>query len=360
MKAAVLRSVGSLQIETLMLDGPRAEEIRIRVMASGLCHSDYHFITGDLPMMMPALLGHEAAGVVEAIGEDVVGIAPGDFVVTCVSAYCGACRECQCGHNHRCEQRPGLALDRPSKSRLTDSDGNPVYQFANLGAFAEEMVVHHRAVVKISEAVPPAAAALLGCGVLTGIGSVLNAAKVPAGSTVAVIGCGGVGLNVIQGARIAGAERIIAIDLSTAKLDLARTFGATDTVVGGPEAVAQVLEMTSGGVDFAFEAIGLPQTMHDSCAMLRSGGTATLLGVASAGANLAIPVMMFAAKEIRVIGSKMGSSPFQILLPQLAQFYLRGELMLDELVSQCISLDEINEGYARVATGNVARNVIVF
>jgi S-(hydroxymethyl)glutathione dehydrogenase/alcohol dehydrogenase len=359
MKAAVLREIGRLSIENVDLDGPNDDEVRVRVLASGLCHSDYHMIIGDLPTSLPAVLGHEAAGVVEAVGANVRNVKKGDFVTTCVSAYCGQCRECQRGHTHICDDKPGKPTDREVGSRLT-LGGQPVYQMGNLGGFAEEMVVHHRGVTKIPEGVPPEAAALMGCAVLTGVGGVLNGAKVEPGSTVAVIGCGGVGLNVVQGARIAGASRIIAIDLVQSKLDLAREFGATDTVKAGPDAVGEVLEMTGGGVDYAFEVIGLPSTMEQAFAMLRKRGTAMMMGVAKSGAELTIPIFPFIFKEVRIASSMMGSSPFQIFLPQLAQYYLNGQLKLDELVSHRIKLEEINEAYARMARGEATRNVIVF
>jgi S-(hydroxymethyl)glutathione dehydrogenase/alcohol dehydrogenase len=358
MKAAVLRELGRLNIEDVELNGPRADEVRVRVLASGLCHSDYHMITGDFPTRMPAVLGHEAAGVVEAVGADVRNCKPGDMVVTCTSAYCGECRECQRGYNHRCDAKPGRP-DRPEESRITKG-GEAIYQLAQLGGFAEEMVVHHRSVARLPEGVPPASAALLGCAVITGVGSALNGAKVQPGSTVAVIGCGGVGLNVIQGARIAGAGRIVAVDVAPEKLQLARTFGATDTVISKGDSVAEVVDLTDGGVDYAFEVIGLEKTMRDACAMLRKGGTAVLIGVAKAGAEVSLPIMPFAFKEIKVTGTLMGASPFQVFLPQLAQYYLDGALKLDELVTERIALSEINEGYARMAAGKLARSVIVF
>jgi D-arabinose 1-dehydrogenase-like Zn-dependent alcohol dehydrogenase len=243
MKAAVLRQLGRLDIEDVELDGPRANELRIRVLASGLCHSDYHMIIGDLPTTLPAVLGHEAAGVIEAVGSDVAGFTPGDMVITCFSAFCGHCHECQDGHSHRCEDKPGKPTDREAGSRITRG-AEAIYQLGNLSGFAEEMVVHHRSAVKMPEGMPATSAALMGCGVLTGTGAVLNAAKVEPGSSVAVIGCGGVGLNAVQGARIAGAVRIIAIDTSAEKLGLARKFGATDAVLAGPDAVGEVLELT--------------------------------------------------------------------------------------------------------------------
>jgi S-(hydroxymethyl)glutathione dehydrogenase/alcohol dehydrogenase len=359
MKAAILREVGQpLTIEDVDLDGPWADEIRLRVVASGLCHSDYHIIKGDLPTTLPAILGHEAAGVVEAVGQDVRGLQPGDLVVTCFSSYCGACGECQSGHNHRCDNRParpgGLA-----GSRITQK-GLPIYQLGNLGGFAEEMVVHHRSVAKLPEGMPLDAAALLGCAVLTGAGAVLNGAKVEPGSSVAVLGCGGVGLNVIQAARIAGATRVIAIDLNPSKLELAKVFGATDMIAGGGDAVGEVVELSGGGVDYAFEVIGSPATMRDAFLMLRKGGAAVLLGIAKSGAELSIPIAPFVFKEVRILSSLMGSSPFQLFVPQLAQYYLNGSLKLDELVSRRIALEEINEGYASMAAGDVARSVVVF
>lgn len=359
MKAAVLRQLGHLDIEDVELDGPREGELRLRVLASGLCHSDYHMILGDLPTVLPAVLGHEAAGVIEAVGEGVTGFAPGDMVITCFSAFCGQCHECQDGHSHRCEDKPGKPVNRAAGSRIT-RNGEAIYQLGNLGGFAEEMVVHHRSAVKMPEGMPPSSAALMGCGVLTGTGAVLNAAKVAPGSTVAVVGCGGVGLNAVQGARIAGATRIIAVDKSAEKLELARKFGATDTVLAGPDAIGQVIELTRGGVDYAFEVVGSAATAQDALAMIRTGGTLVMVGVTSHDARLSIPITAFAMSEKRVMGTLMGSAPFQTFLPKLAAHYLNGNLLLDELVSQQIPLEAINEGYAQMAQGKVARSVIKF
>ena len=357
MKAAVLRQYGRFDIEDVSLDAPRADEVRVRTVASGLCHSDYHMMTGDFPMPLPAIAGHEAAGVVEAVGADVGEFRLGDLVVTCASAFCGQCPQCQTGHNHRCDAKPARAW--PSDPRIFASEG-PVYQIAGLGAFAEEMLVHRSALVKLPEGMPVTSAALMGCAVLTGVGAVLNGAKVTAGSTVAVIGCGGVGLNVVQGARIAGAVRIIAVDLSAEKLAIARAFGATDTLLAGPDAVAQLIELTRGGVDYAFEVVGLPATMREACLMLRKGGTAVLVGMTKKGAELTIPAEAFLFREIRVIGTLMGSSPFQLLLPKLGDFYRAGTLRLDELVSETILLGAINQGYAKMADGRVSRVVMTF
>lgn len=329
-------------------------------LPSGLCHSDYHIIIGDLAATpLPALLGHEVSGIIEAVGENVPWLKPGDYVTTCLTAHCGHCRECQTGHTYLCDAPPGAPTDRPSGSRVT-KDRKPIYVLANHGGFAEEMVVHHRAVVKLPKAIPPEAAALLCCAVLTGVGSVLNGAKVEPGSTVAVIGCGGVGLNVIQGARIADAGRIIAIDINETKLALARQFGATDTPLSGPDLVKEIQDLTGGGVDYAFEVIGLPCTMRQAYAMLRKRGTAVMVGVAKSGSELSVPIFPLAFKGTKITGTFMGNSPFPQFLPQLAQHYLSGRLKLDELVSARLPLAQINEGYARMAAGEVARSVVMF
>ncbi len=359
MKASIFHAVGEkLTVEDVELDGPRAGEIRLRVQASGLCHSDYHLIAGDNATTTPAVLGHEAAGIVEAVGDGVFGIAVGDRVATSFSAFCGECAQCQTGFNYRCDAKP-TGMAREAGSRITWKR-RPVYQLAGIGGFAEAVVAHQRSVVKIPEGVPAECAALMGCAVQTGVGAALYGGRVQAGSTVVVIGCGGVGLNVVQGARIAGAAVIIAIDVSAAKLAAARKFGATDTVLGGPDAVAEVLEISGGGVDTAFEVIGLPATLLQAFKMLRKGGTAVLVGMPRTGAEVALPMASLMFNEVRVVGSLMGSSPFQILLPKLARLYRDGKLMLDELVSDRISLGEINEGYARMIKGETRRNVVVF
>jgi S-(hydroxymethyl)glutathione dehydrogenase/alcohol dehydrogenase len=328
------------------------------VVGSGLCHSDYHVISGDLPSAFPIVLGHEASGVVEAVGSDVRGLAVGDHVVTCTSIFCGYCADCQAGHNHLCSDRP-IRPGLPASSQLTQTSG-PVVAFCHLGGFAEEMVVHRNAVTKLPEGMPLDIAALLGCAVTTGVGAATEAAQIRPGSSVAVIGCGGVGLNVVQGARLAGAAQIIAVDLNPAKLELAKTFGATHGVRGGQGAVEEVVELTKGGVDFAFEVIGVPAAQRQGYLMLRNRGTLTLVGVPPAGADFAAPGMTMLRKELRVIGSLMGSVPFQRAVPAYAQLYLDGRLKLDELISQRIRLEDINRGYDQLIAGETARSLIVF
>lgn len=359
MKAAILRAPKqAMTIEDVDLDGPRADEVRVRVVASGLCHSDYHVISGDFPSPFPIVLGHEASGIVVAVGRDVHGFKPGDAVVSCVSMYCGHCRDCQSGHNYVCGHKPV----RPAGEgafRITQN-GENIHQYCELGGFAEEIVVHQTGVTKLPEGMPLDLAALLGCAVLTGVGAATEAAQVRPGSTVVVIGCGGVGLNVIQGAKLSGAARIIAVDTNPAKFALARQFGATDCVPGGAGAVETVQELTKGGADYAFEVIGVPAAQKQAFQMLRRRGKLVLVGLAPVGSSLDVSSVIIVAREVQVIGSLMGSAPFQMAIPAYAQLYLDGKLQLDPLVSQRIRLEDINRGYEQLIAGETARSVIVF
>lgn len=359
MKAAVLYEVGKpMAIENVSLDDPRPDEVRIRVAASGLCHSDYHFMVGDMPHPLPVVLGHEAAGIVEAVGENVRSLVPGDHVVSCITGFCSGCEQCLGGYSYRCDNKPVRPM-QAGRSRIRLGD-QPVYQFGQLGGFAEEMLVHVNSVTKVPREMPLDRAATLGCAVITGFGAAVHGAKVKAGQTVVVIGCGGVGLNVIQGARVAGAGRIIAVDIADGKLELAKKFGATDGVKGGDDATAAVIEMTKGGVDHVFEVIGLPATIRQGALMLRKGGQLTMIGVPRFDASLALPALPFVQKEIRVAGSVMGSVPFMLEVPRLAKYYLEGKIELDALISQRIALEDINKGYEALASGSIARSVIQF
>ena len=348
MKAAVLHAIRTaLAIEDLQLDTCGTNEVRIQVAASGLCHSDYHLISGDLPMAsaspMPTVLGHEVAGIVREVGALVRGVKVGDHVVTCLSAYCGHCRQCAIGSSYRCVAKPARGADE--KPRLT-LRGQPVRQMGGLGGFAEQVLVHENAVALMPREMPLDRAAVLGCAVVTGVGAAVNTARLRPGDSVVVIGCGGIGLNVIQGARLCGAQTIIAVDRVPAKLALARRFGATHAVASDALAVEAVRELSGGGVDHAFEAIGLQATQQLGFAMLGIGGTLTLIGVPAAGSSLSLPGLLPAVlSEKRVQGSMMGSSPFQQDLPRFARMYLDGRLMLDELISQRLPLAQINEGF---------------
>jgi S-(hydroxymethyl)glutathione dehydrogenase/alcohol dehydrogenase len=359
MKAAVLRSApGQLTIEDVTVDRPGPREVLVRTAAAGVCHSDLHFADGSYRAKLPCVLGHESAGVVEAVGPDVTHVRPGDHVITCLSVFCGNCEYCLSGRPALCNGKRGLSRGKTEAARLSAGD-ETMWQFLDMSSFAEQMLVHENGLVKIPEAMPLEQAALVGCGVTTGLGAVFRTARVEAGSTVAVIGCGGIGLNCIQGARLAGAGRIIAVDRVPAKLDLARRFGATDTVDASEDAVAQVKDLTSGGVEYAFEAIGLKVTTEQAFAMLRPGGVATVIGMIPVGTNIELPGVDFLSEK-RIQGCQMGSNRFRIDMPRYVDLYLQGRLLLDELVSARIKLDDVNEAFDELRRGEVARSVVVF
>jgi S-(hydroxymethyl)glutathione dehydrogenase/alcohol dehydrogenase len=360
MRGAVLHtSPGDLEITELVVDNPGPREVLVRTAAAGLCHSDLHAIDGSIPARLPACLGHEAAGVVEAVGDQVAHVAPGDHVISCLSVFCGHCEHCVSGHPNRCESTE-MRRGRGESSRIALEDGTAINQFFSLSAFAELMLVHENALVKIVEDIPLDRAALIGCGVVTGVGAVIHTAGVAPGETVAVIGCGGIGLNCIQGARLAGAGRIIAVDRIGMKLELATAFGATDVVDASKvDPVEAVLEMTAGGVHHAFEAIGLKATAEAAFSMLRVGGTATVVGLLPFGVNVEVSGLSLIG-ERKLQGSRMGSNRFRLDMPRLVDLYLQGRLELDRLISARITLDEVNDGFAAMKGGEVARSVIIF
>ena len=359
MKAAILRELNTpLTIEDVDIDKPGPNEVLTRTAASGICHSDLHIIEGGIPMPMPCILGHEPAGIVEAVGADVTDFKPGDHVIGCLNAWCGKCNYCLTGRPHLC-MPPEMLMRLDGTSRLSQG-GSPIVQFA-LSSFAEQMLTHERALVKIKDEMPLDRASLIGCGVTTGIGAALRTAKVEPGSTTAIIGCGGVGLSALQGCRIAGAGRIIAIDTMDWKLELARELGATDVVNASEgDAVARVQELTSGGVDYAFECIGLQPTIKQAVGMAAKGGAAVLVGVLPLDQEVSLSASEITLQEKRVLGSFMGSNAFRRDMPQYVDYYLDGRLRLDEMISKRISLDEINPAFDAMRAGEVARSVIVF
>ena len=359
MKAAVLRQVNEpLSIEEVDIDRPRGQEVLLRTGASGVCHSDLHFVEGSYSHPLPVVLGHEAAGTIEDVGEAVTYVRPGDRVITCLSVFCGHCDMCLSGRPVLCS-REGLMRGRGEPPKLTRS-GERLHQFLRLSSFAEKMLVHQNAVVRVDDDVPFEQLALIGCGVTTGLGAVLNTARVAPGSTVAVIGCGGVGLSAVQGARLAGALRIIAVDTVETKLATAMQLGATDVVdASSSDPVARVRALTGGGVDYSFEALGSKRTAEQAFEMLRSGGTATVVGMIPEGTSIELEGSAF-LDEKRIQGSNMGSNRFRTDMPRYVELYRQGRLKLDEMVTQTMALDEINRAFEEMKSGSVNRSVIVF
>lgn len=360
MKAAVLVEPGKpLEIQDLVVAKPGPHEVLIRTAACGLCHSDLHFIDGAYPHPLPAVPGHEAAGIVEAVGSEVRTVKVGDAVVTCLSAFCGHCEFCVTGRMSLClggdtRRGPGEA---PRLTRA--SDGAVVNQMLNLSAFAEQMLVHEHACVAINPDMPLDRAAVIGCAVTTGAGTVFNACKVTPGETVAVVGCGGVGLATVNAAKIAGAGRIIAVDPMPEKRELAMKLGATDAIDAGPDAAAQIVEMTSGGVHHAIEAVGRPASGDLAVASLRRGGTATILGMMPLTHKVGLSAMdLLSDKKLQ--GAIMGRNHFPVDLPRLVDFYMRGLLDLDTIIAERIPLSGINDGFEKMKQGHSARSVIVF
>jgi S-(hydroxymethyl)glutathione dehydrogenase/alcohol dehydrogenase len=361
-QAAVFRQPHDpLAIESVELDGPRGREVLVRTVATGVCHSDLHVVDGASrpPGRPPMVLGHEGAGIVEAVGEDVTEFRTGDHVVACLSGFCGTCDLCLSGHPNLC--MTGLVFrDKEDAPRATQ-DGGPVSTFAGIGSYAEGMLLHENSLVKIDPDIPLDRAALVGCGVLTGVGAALRTSGLQPGETVAVFGCGGVGLSIIQGARIGGAGRIIALDQFSSKLDLALQFGATDTInTNAVEAVQAIRELTGGrGVDHAFEAVGNTSLVRQAVESLAIRGTATIVGVLPPNAVIEFPWLAL-RPECRVQTSRMGSNRFRIEIPLYLEFYRQGRLLLDEMVSRRGRLDEINDAFRAMKAGEVARTVLTF
>jgi S-(hydroxymethyl)glutathione dehydrogenase/alcohol dehydrogenase len=359
MKAAVLNALGSpLEIEEVSVSKPGPREVLIRTRACGVCHSDLHFIDGLYPAPLPFVPGHEAAGLVEAVGEDVAALKPGDHVVTCFSTFCGRCEFCVTG-------RLSLCVDASTKRKPSDEprlakEGAPVHQLLNVAGYAEQLLVHENGAVAIDPEMPFDRAALLGCAVVTGAGAVLNTATVKAGEHVAVIGCGGIGLAAINAARIAGAARIIAIDPVPAKRALAEKLGATDSFDSGTDKLReQVIELTRGGVHHAIEAVGRIAAGELALSLLRRGGTATIVGMMPISEKLSMRALDLLAEK-KLQGCLMGSNRFPVDIPRLVDFYLAGRLDLDSLIAERIPLEEIASALDKLRTGEAARSIIVF
>src|SRR5579871_4633815 len=350
MKAAVFHGPKQpLSIEEVEIDEPQDREVLVRTVASGVCHSDLHFVDGYYSFPAPAVLGHEAAGIVEKVGRAVDYVKPGDHVIACLSVFCGYCDDCMSGHPNRCTNRAATQRRKGEKPRLA-LKGQPMRQFADLSTYAEKMLVHENALVKIGGDMPLDRAALIGCGVTTGVGAVLNTARIEPGSTVAVFGCGGVGLAAIQGARIAGARMIIAVDKFESKLALAKRLGATHTVDSSQadpvKAIRQLTNELAGGsgvegggglmspgndgVDYAFEAVGIKELAEMCFEAVKPGGTATIIGMIPVGQKVAINGAKLLT-ERKLQGTNMGSNRFRIDMPRYLDYYQHGRLNLDDM-----------------------------
>ncbi len=359
-KAAVLFEAGKpLEIAEVRVSKPGPREVLIRTAAVGVCRSDLHFVDGAFPHPVPTVPGHEAAGVIEAVGSDVAHLKPGDHVITFFTVFCGSCEMCASG-------RPSLCIDpstrRPpgAEPRLSLADGTPLAPFLNLSAFAELMLVHENACVSIAKEMPLDRAALLGCAVITGAGAIFNDSRVRPGESVAVIGAGGIGLAAINAAKIAGAGTILAIDPVAEKRELALRMGATHALDATAEGLAkQVLALTDGGVHYAVEAVGRPATAELAWTILRRGGTATILGMIAPGNSVSLPGPTFLTGK-KIQGSLLGSTRFPIDMPRLARMYLDGLLDLDTMVAERIRLEGVNDALAKLRKGDSVRSVIEF
>lgn len=359
MKAAVCYEFGQpLVIEELVLDPPQAGEVKVKLEACAICHSDIHYMEGAWGGTLPAVYGHEAAGVVEEVGAGVTLAKPGDRVVVSLIRSCGHCYFCAQGQRHICETKFPLHHE----SRLHNKEGQSVVQGVSTGGFAEYVVVQESQIMQVPNDMPLDSASLLACGVITGLGAVVNTAQLPAGSSVVVIGTGGVGLNSVQGAALSGARIIIAMDLLDNKLAAAKAFGATHGVNPSKEnAQEAVHSLTEGrGVDYVFITVGSVKAIEQGITYLRRGGTLVIVGMPAVGDKAAIEAVDFAYNSQRLLGSNMGSTRLRVDIPKLVTLYQQGRLKLDELITKRYPLEQINEAIAAVKRGEALRNVIVF
>jgi S-(hydroxymethyl)glutathione dehydrogenase / alcohol dehydrogenase len=357
-QAAVLTAINEpLELTTIRVDDPEPHEVRIAVTNVGLCHSDLHYMTGTVPTELPVVVGHEVAGVVEAVGSDVTSLRPGDRVTGALTPSCGRCVNCEAGRSTQC-----LRLDEVRERQrpaFETMDGRAIDRLAAIGAFSQHVLMRENALVKLPEDVPLHVGCLLSCCVVTGVGAVFRGAEVRPGSTVAVIGCGGVGSAIIQGARLAGASAIVAIDLDEDRLKAARIYGATHVINGGQgDTVEELHRLLGGGVDYAFEAVGSARTAQTALALVRPTGTACLVGIAPMGTELSVPALDFFFQEKRLIGSYMGSGQAREDIAQFARLYQQGRLLLDEMVTHVIPFAEINAGFEAMKSGDVTRIVV--
>ena len=361
-EAAVFRKPHQkLTIETVDIDRPLGREVLVRTVATGVCHSDLHVVdgVGRWPLDRPIVLGHEGAGIVEAVGEDVTTVRTGDHVVACLSGFCGNCPQCLSGHPNLCTG--GIVVRPDTAPPRLSQNGGPLRQFIGISSYAEKMLLHENSIVRIDPDIPLDRACLIGCGVLTGVGAALRSAGLEPGQTVAVYGCGGVGLSIVQGARIGGARQIIAVDMFPQKEEMARRAGATHFVNSSEEdPVKAVRALTGGiGVDHAFEAVGIAKLCRQAIESLAIRGTATIVGVLPPDATIEFPWMAI-RPECRVQTSRMGSNRFRYDIPNYLEFYKQGRLDLDGMVTKTGRLGDINEAFRAMKAGEVARTVLTF
>jgi len=364
-KAAVLYEVNKpLEVVDVDVGRPKAGEVLVRTVSAGVCHSDLHVMHGDLPSNLPVVIGHEGAGVVEAVGDGVTAFKKGDHVIMVWRAPCGDCFYCLRGKPILCDagtkiRFTGRLMDGTSRFSRR---GEEIKHFAGVSSFAEYTVIPQQGLVSIRKDVPLETAALVGCAVMTGVGAAINTARVEPGSTVVVFGSGGVGLNVIQGAALAGAEKVIAVDLLDNKLAYAKQFGATHTINNKDgEAVAEIKELTGGiGADYAFDAIGHVKVLEQGLECIRKAGTLVCVGMPNHQAHFAFTVFPFILAEKRILSSIYGSANPVIDFPRLLNLYVAGKLKLDELVSRTYAIGEVNEAFRALAAGEVARSIVKF
>jgi Zn-dependent alcohol dehydrogenase len=358
-KAAVCRRFGEpLAIEEIDIAAPHAGEISVRLRACAVCHSDIHYVQGSWGGTLPAVYGHEGAGIVDEVGPGVTGPEPGDHVVVTLIRSCGSCFFCARGEPALC----GSAFALDDRSPLTDRAGAPIVQGLRTGAFAEYAVVDASQVAVIPKDVPLESACLLGCGVITGVGAVVNTARVEEGSTVVVVGTGGVGLNAVQGAVLSGARTIMAVDLGDLKLEAASALGATHAVNPKADDVEAAVAAATGGrgADYVFVTAGASAAVEQGITLARRGGTVVVVGIPASGQTITLDPGLLADSGRRLVGSKMGSARVAVDVPRLVELYQKGLLKLDELISGRYPLEEINEAIASAARGEALRNVIVF
>jgi NDMA-dependent alcohol dehydrogenase len=363
-RAVVCRGVNEpVRVEEIEVDAPQHGEVMVKMFACGICHSDLNIIDGSIPAPMPLVIGHEGAGEVIAVGPGVEHLRVGDHVVNSFVSICGKCRYCIAGRPSLCDQAVKSAYTLPNGAlRTRDAEGAPLHVLCGLGAMAEYATMHVDNVVKVDADVPLDRAALVSCGVMTGVGAATNAAQVEPGTTCVVFGCGGVGLNAIQGCAISGAAMIVAVDTSDFKLDLARQFGATHVVnaTSTDNIVKALRKLTGGGADYCFECVGHGETVAQAYGALGKGGTAVVVGVAKSTDMTSIRTMTLPFEAKRLIGTYYGDARPQLDFPRLLNLYKIGKLKIDELITRTYSIDEAAQAFSDLKAGRNARGVIIF